>query len=264
MPFELVALAAIILAAALLVLLERFFPYQPGQRLLREGFWADLLLYAVVQNWVLALLIGEIIRWLDGWTGLSRLGLVAGWPVWAQVVFFLVTHDLYIYLFHRWQHSSPLLWRLHEAHHSARDVDWLAGARSHAFEILINQTIEFAPMILLGAAPQVPLIKGMISGIWGMYIHSNIDIRSGRLQLLINGPEAHRWHHSTDLAPPGMNFATKLAIWDVLFGTFWLPPGEKPKGYGLTYIDFPAGYLRQHLFAFRPWRATAKREEADV
>src|SRR4029077_4791912 len=100
MPLELLALAAIVLAAVLLVLLERFFPYRPGQRLLREGFWTDLLLYAVVQNWVLALVIGAVSRGLDRWTGLSRLGLLGGWPVWTQVVFFLVTHDLYIYLFH--------------------------------------------------------------------------------------------------------------------------------------------------------------------
>ena len=41
--------------------------------------------------------------------------------------------------------ASPLLWRMHEAHHATADVDWLSGARSHALEILINQTIEFAP-----------------------------------------------------------------------------------------------------------------------
>src|SRR5262249_61949849 len=126
-----------------------------------------------------------------------------------------------------------------------------------ALEVLINHTVEFAPRLLLGPPPEVPLIKGMVSAVWGMYIHSNIGVRSGRLQLLLNGPEAHRWHHSTDLAPPGMNFGTKLAIWDVFFGTLWLPRGKKPEGYGLTYVSFPKGYLRQHLFAFRPLALTA-------
>ena len=72
------------------------------------------------------------------------------WPVWVQLLFFLVTHDLYIYLFHRLQHRVPLLWRVHEAHHATDDVDWISGARSHPLEILINQTIEFAPIVLLG------------------------------------------------------------------------------------------------------------------
>jgi sterol desaturase/sphingolipid hydroxylase (fatty acid hydroxylase superfamily) len=244
--------AAVILGSSgLLIALERVRPYDRGERLFREGFWTDLVFYTILQNLILAVVIKEIIVWIDGSTHWSRLHLISGWPLWLQVTFFVVTHDLYIYWFHRWQHSSPRLWRLHEAHHSTREIDWLAGARSHAFEILINQTIEFAPMLLLGAAPEVPLIKGMISGIWGMYIHSNLDVRTGWLQILINGPEAHRWHHSTDLAPPGMNFSTKLAIWDLLFGTFWLPRGEKPTGYGLTYVAFPKGYWRQHLFAFR-------------
>ncbi len=53
-----------------------------------------------------------------------------------------------------------------------------------------------------------------------------------------------------------MNFGTKLAIWDLLFGTAYLPPPaeRKPTGYGLTYVEFPKGYLRQNLFAFRPLR----------
>ncbi|MGH8566021.1 MAG: sterol desaturase family protein [Gammaproteobacteria bacterium] len=63
--------------------------------------------------------------------------------------FFVISHDLYIYWFHRLQHGNRWLWRLHEAHHSARHVDWIAGSRSHSFEVLINQSIEFGAMILL-------------------------------------------------------------------------------------------------------------------
>ena len=72
--------------------------------------------------------------WIGGATGLPRLHLLGAWPIWLQVLFFVVTHDLYIYLFHRLQHRSPTLWRLHEAHHATTEVDWLSGSRSHAFE----------------------------------------------------------------------------------------------------------------------------------
>jgi sterol desaturase/sphingolipid hydroxylase (fatty acid hydroxylase superfamily) len=250
----LVSLGVILAATGLLILLERLRPYDRGEHLFREGFWNDLLLYTIVQNVVLAVVIAQLIKWVDEATHLSALHLISAWPIWAQVTLFVVTHDLYIYWFHRWQHSNLFLWRLHEAHHSAKHIDWLAGARSHAFEILINQSIEAAPMVLLGAAPVVPILKGMISAVWGMYIHSNIDVKSGPLQLVINGPEAHRWHHAVDLEPPGMNFSTKLAIWDHLFGTFFLPRDRKPTGYGLTYVDFPKSWLRQNLFAFRSMR----------
>jgi sterol desaturase/sphingolipid hydroxylase (fatty acid hydroxylase superfamily) len=248
---EIAALAIIVGAALAFAALERLFPYDRGQRLFRDGFLVDLVGYTLLQSYVLALLIGILIRALDAHTGLSRLHLVSAWPLWVQVAFFVITHDLYIYLFHRWQHASPLLWRLHEAHHSNTNVDWLAGARSHSLEILINQTIEFAPMVLLGAAPEVPLLKGAVSAVWGLYIHANLDVRTGRLQWILNGPEAHRWHHAIDPEARDRNFATKFAFWDRLFGTAYLPTGRKPIGYGLPDVAFPAGYVAQHLFAFR-------------
>jgi sterol desaturase/sphingolipid hydroxylase (fatty acid hydroxylase superfamily) len=238
-------------SALLFILLERVRPYDRDQKLFRAGFWTDLLLYTLLQSYVLALVIGAAITWLDGASGASRLGLLSSWSVWAQVALFVVTHDLYIYWFHRWQHNSSVLWRLHEAHHSVEDVDWVAGSRSHSLEILVNQTIEFAPMVLLGAHPEVPLIKAMISAVWGMWIHANVDVYTGRLQWIVNGPEAHRWHHAVDLEAHGTNFGTKLAIWDRLFGTAYLPRDRKPSAYGLPDVAFPESYWRQHVFAFR-------------
>jgi sterol desaturase/sphingolipid hydroxylase (fatty acid hydroxylase superfamily) len=246
--WSLLAPALIGAGVAVILWLERRFPYDRGQRFLRDGFWTDLLGYTLFQGYACALLIAAIIAWLDGLTGLSRLALVSAWPVPLQVAFFVVSHDLYIYWFHRWQHASPWLWRLHEAHHSVRDVDLVASSRSHAFEILVNQTVEFAPMVLLGAHPDVPLIKGAIGAVWGMWIHANVDVRSGWLQIVVNGPEAHRWHHAADPDAHGRNYATKLALWDRLFGTAFLPRGRKPSGYGLD--GFPDGYWAQQLRLF--------------
>ncbi len=119
-----------------------------------------------------------------------------------QLAFFFVVHDFYIYWFHRLQHRSDLFWRTHEAHHSVDDVDWLSGTRSHALEIVINQSIEFLPIVLLGAAPEVALMKATLDAVWGMYIHSNLDVRAGWLQRVLNGPQMHRWHHARDLPMP--------------------------------------------------------------
>lgn len=239
-------------SAALFIALERRFPYDRSHRLFRPGLWTDLIGYGLVQSYVLGLAITALIARLDAATGLSRLRLVAGWPVLAQLAFFFVTHDLYIYGFHRLQHHSPLLWRIHEAHHAEAQVDWIAGTRSHALEILVNQTIEYAPIVLLGAHPDVVLMKGALDAVWGMYIHSNIGVRTGWLQRIVNGPEMHRWHHARDLERVGeRNFATKLAVWDWLFGTAYLPQA-RPRAYGLWGgKPFPEGFLAQQLFAFR-------------
>lgn len=249
---EVISFIIIISAAIIFILLERIFPYTKGQKVIREGFFDDLALYTIAQSYILSIIIfGYVIYYIDNTTGLSRLALFANVPIWIQLIIFLITHDIYIYWMHRWQHSNKWLWRIHEAHHSPKKVDWLSGSRSHALEILINQTVEFLPIVLLGAPVEVIAYKGVISAVWGMYIHSNLDVKTGKLQKIINGPEMHRWHHSTGKGR-NRNFATKLAIWDWIWGTAYLPE-TKPDEYGLkTY--FPAHYLSQTLFAFRSFK----------
>ena len=256
MSWELLSPIIIVSWAIFMIVLERIFPYDKGQKLFRVGFFTDFFWYTLVQSYVLGLVIKFLaINVIDRITGISKYQLIAGWPTWLQLGVLFVVHDFYIYNFHKLQHRNKYLWRIHEAHHSVRDVDWLAGSRSHAFEILINQTIEYAPFLLLGADPNLWLIKGVIDACWGMYIHSNIDVKSGWLQKIINGPEMHRWHHSSHITEGGLNYATKLAIWDWLFGTAYLPKGEKPKGYGLSGgVVFPEGWLSyfvHHVWTFR-------------
>lgn len=255
---ELVSILIIIGWTVVIVILERLFPYTKGQKFFREGFFNDFALYTIAQNYILGIIIfGGIIYYIDNTTGLSRLGLFANVPIWLQLIFFTITHDIYIYWMHRWQHKNKWLWRIHEAHHSPKKVDWLSGSRSHAFEILINQTIEFLPIVLLGSPPEVIAYKGVISATWGMWIHSNINVNTGRLQYIINGPEMHRWHHDIGKGR-NRNFATKLAIWDWIWGSAYLPRPEKPKEYGLkTY--FPNNYIMQFIFAFMDSKARKKR-----
>lgn len=250
MPVEAVTSLIVVFSAATIIFLERLYPYTRNLPFLREGFWVDFVWYTLIQSFFLKILIFDyVIQPLDVAFNLSHLQLVSRWPVVVQVLFFLVTHDFYIYWFHRWQHHSKILWRTHEAHHSTKEVDWLAGSRSHAVEILINQSIEFAPIILLGADPIVVPIKACIDAVWGMFIHSNINVRLGKIGLLINGPELHRWHHAQDRRVYYSNYATKFSIWDWLFGTAFLPD-EKPRSFGLPY-SYPGDYFLQHVFSVK-------------
>jgi sterol desaturase/sphingolipid hydroxylase (fatty acid hydroxylase superfamily) len=254
---EITSILIIVSSALIIIILERLFPYTKGQNILREGFFDDFALYSVAQSYILGIIIfSYIIRFIDNSTGISRLNLFQDVPIWLQLLFFLVTHDLYIYWMHRWQHKNKYLWRIHEAHHSPKKVDWLSGSRSHALEIILNQTIEFLPIVLLGSPVEVIAYKATISAVWGMHIHSNINLHTGKLQKIINGPEMHRWHHSTGKGR-NRNFATKFAFWDWIFGTAYLPD-YKPADYGLkTY--FPAHYLMQTIYAFRSFGRPKKK-----
>ncbi len=257
MSWQVISVLIMTGSALAMLLAERRWPYNAQQALFREGFWTDFVGYCLLQSYALGLIIGALIQWLDTHSALANHRVMAQWPVWLQVLFFLVTHDLYIYCFHRFQHRNPVFWRLHEAHHSTPHVDWLSGVRSHSLEILINQTVEFAPMVLLGASPETAVIKGTISAVWGMFIHANIDVRLGRLQYVFNGPEMHRWHHARDREAYDTNFGTKFAMWDWLFGTAYFPDRatRRAEAYGLEDDNYPLGngtaYFRQHAYAFR-------------
>jgi sterol desaturase/sphingolipid hydroxylase (fatty acid hydroxylase superfamily) len=252
MPLEIICGSIIVVWAALLIILERCFPYQKGYELFRPEFWSDLILYTFIQSYILGIAIAWIIRSIDAITGVSRTGLVSGWSFGFQLLFFFVLHDFWQYWFHRLEHRNKIFWRIHEAGHAPVHVDWLAGSRSHALEILIAQTFEFAPIFLLGGSAEIAIVKGMIDSVWGMFNHSNINIRMGPVLYLLNGPELHRFHHDLDAPKGGANLSTKIALWDHLFGTAYYPKEHLPR-YGLDdEIHFPYGnYLKQFVYVFR-------------
>jgi len=255
MHLSLVTTTTIILFAwaAFMIAWERISPYRKGLPFFREGFWVDLVWYTIIQSYFLQIIIFQyIIGPLNShihW----HIQFVKDWPVIYQVLFFLFTHDLYIYLFHRFQHSNKLFWRIHEAHHSGKQVDFLAGSRSHVMEIIINQTIEFAPIVIFGAAPEVIPIKALLDAMFGMFIHANVKVKFGKLKYFLNSPELHLWHHANYREVFHANFSTKFAMWDYLFGTVYDPghsPGDQPENWGL-YYDYPRDYFLQHAFSVK-------------
>ena len=237
-----------------IVIWERIAPYRKGLPFFREGFWVDFVWYTLIQSYFLKILIfNYIIPVIQNGTHWHGFAFFRSWNIAEQVLFFVVTHDLYIYLFHRLQHANKVLWRTHEAHHSAKHVDFLAGSRSHAVEIIINQTIEFAPIVILGAHPEVIPIKALLDAMFGMFIHANINVKFGKLKYFLNSPELHLWHHANYREVFHANFATKFSIWDYLFGTVYDPgkkPGDRRENWGL-YYDYPKDYFLQHAFSVK-------------
>lgn len=247
--------------AILMTILERIFPYTKGIKLFRRGFWIDLIWYTFIQSKIMEVIIFTyIILNLKNYLGLANFGPLSHLNFWVLLLFFFVVHDFYIYWFHRFQHNNKYLWRTHEAHHSVREVDWLAGSRSHFLEILINQTVEFAPIFFLldsQTALYMYPAKALLDALWGMWIHANVNVNTGKLQYIINGPEMHQWHHANHYEVFYKNYSTKIAAWDWIFGTGFLPNLNplsfyfaKPKMFGLPYA-YPKGFWSQTMYAMK-------------
>ena len=60
----------------------------------------------------------------------------------------------------------------------------------------------------------------------------------------------HRWHHAEETAATPCNFAGVFPVWDLLFGTFYLP-AQHPRTCGPGDTPVPSGLLRQLVFPFK-------------
>jgi sterol desaturase/sphingolipid hydroxylase (fatty acid hydroxylase superfamily) len=178
------------------------------------------------------------------------------WPLVLQLALALVVAELPQYWLHRWQHEREWLWRFHAVHHSAPRLYWLNAARFHPIDLGLLYAVGYLPLVLLGCPEAVLALFFLFDAVLGMLQHSNLDVRLGPLNYVFSMAEPHRWHHSRVLGEASTNYGSNLILWDLLFGTFFLP-GERaaPRDIGIAALPyFPGGYLAQLAAPFR-WRS---------
>lgn len=167
------------------------------------------------------------------------------WPVWAQAGLMLLAADFVRYWMHRAFHRFTPLWRFHAVHHSPHRLYWLNVGRFHPIEKAIQFAVDAAPFALLGVAPEVLAAYFVFYAINGFFQHSNCRVRLGPLNYLVSGPELHRWHHSKLPKESDTNFGNNLIVWDLLFGTRFLPRDRDVGPLGLINRAYPTGFLAQ-------------------
>lgn len=182
-----------------------------------------------------------------------------GWPLPAQLALALVIAELPQYWFHRWQHEHEFLWRFHATHHSAPRLYWLNAARFHPIDLFLLYVVGYVPLVALGCPEAVIMLFALFDAVFGMLQHSNIDVRLGALNHVFSMAEPHRWHHSRTVREANTNYGSNLIVWDLVFGSFFLPADrEPPEAIGIADMpDFPAAYLAQLASPFR-WRSLAR------
>ena len=154
-------------------------------------------------------------------------GLVA-LPDWTIFLASIILLDVVLYWHHRAFHEIPLLWRLHGAHHSDRNLNVTSGLRFHPGEALVSIAIKAAAVWLIGApAVAVIFFEILLNGA-SLFNHANW--RLGRiddwLQKLIVTPDMHRLHHSRAPQESRMNYGFFLSISDRLFASYQKTPSQ--------------------------------------
>lgn len=250
------------LAALLFVPLERLFGAQREQKLLRPQWKLDLV-YVFVNGVLIRLgLIGIAAMLMAASPTLVPAGwrtAVSAQPLWLQLVEVLLLADLGLYFAHRAFHAVPALWRIHQVHHSIEHMDWLAAHRVHPIDQILTKTASFLPLFALGFSGVAIGIFGLIFQFHAVLVHANVRLGFGPLNRLIVSPDFHHWHHCRDRDAWDRNFAAQFALWDHLFGTFYLPTDRKAERFGIAE-QLPDSYGGQLLYPFgltRPGSAAA-------
>jgi lathosterol oxidase len=244
----------LVLIATLFINLELFFRLKKDQGILRAGWQVDLTHYVVnhIFNGMLVYLLFFPAQWLEARLPMAGFqSVVAGLPLLVQVFLIMLVTDLAQYWVHRAFHQVPFLWRFHRIHHSVERMDWLAGSRLHLVDVIVTRSLSLIPMVLLGFSNEAINIYLPILALQSVFIHCNLEWEFAGLQKLITTPKYHHWHHTSDTGRLDRNFAISLPVLDIVFGTYYSPKGEWPKGYGLANDALEERYLVHLLAPFR-------------
>src|SRR5580698_4493165 len=118
--------------------LERIWPLHPNQGTFRPEWTTDAFYFVATH------LPSQLINFLmllpaalaAPWLAIPQFqAYVRNWPFVVQLLAVILVADLSQYAVHRMFHKIPELWRFHAVHHSIRTMDWIAGSRSHFFDI---------------------------------------------------------------------------------------------------------------------------------
>lgn len=254
-------------AAGAILLLERRYP-AVTQRTFAPGLALDAVYFLVsspIAIWILAQLGPRIDHWLRAHVGWLEFRGADHWPAWLTVLGALLVTDFLFWAVHLLRHRVPLLWRLHQVHHSQTELRFLSDRRVHVAEWIGGGLLTVPMLFVVG--PELsefnpPMAALTAALVWyPLVYHANLRTDLGPLRHVLITPQSHRIHHSIDETHHDTNFGYLLNIWDRIFGTLHQPPGVYPAT-GLAGSPVPmevsasarsllAAYVSQFVYPFR-------------
>lgn len=170
----------------------------------------------------------------------------------SSLAIYLIARDLLEFVWHRLQHSVPLLWSMHSFHHSEESMNAMTAHRQYWFENFLKAVFIYPTIGILFRVPPGVLAAGLlIDAIHPVFAHMNLKISLGRFSYVIAGPQYHRIHHSIEPRHLEKNFAQLFPMWDILSGTAYRPADQEFPDTGLSPSKRPSGLTAALLWAIR-------------
>lgn len=245
------ALVSVVLFGFLAItLLERVLPYR-REWLHGKGDTKVDLLNILVNNGVVEKLLAAVLvtlfagtpAWLGQWLGFDPWP--RHWSIWGQLALVALLTEFCDYWYHYFAHKLPWMWRFHAVHHSPHRLYLWNAPRFHPVDRIISSSADMLPFLVFGSTPELVALYFTYNAITGLIQHCNIDLELGPLHYVFSAGALHRWHHSKLIAESDNNYGSNLIVWDLVFGTFFLPKGREVGEIGLLNPDYPEDYLGQ-------------------
>lgn len=159
--------------------------------------------------------------------GLIPLADGGAWLI-PSALLYLLTFDFLRYWIHRLEHAVPALWAMHSFHHSATEMNTFTTDRVYWLSEVVQAAILVPVLtVLFVPSPTVLLIFFWIQVVFRGLSHVNVKLPLGPLGLVVMEPQFHRIHHSVEERHWDRNFAQTFPIFDVMFGTAWIPAADE-------------------------------------
>ncbi|MDO8999318.1 MAG: sterol desaturase family protein [Bacteroidota bacterium] len=170
-----------------------------------------------------------------------------------QILILFVLQDFCEYVAHIILHRSNFLWEFHKIHHAQEELGAASTRHFHWVEMIIFKPLIYIPFALIGySAVDYFLFQITVQNVWGFFTHCNIKVKWGWLNYIFNTPETHAWHHAKNIDKKyGVNFASILNIWDLLFGYYYLPKDKQPVLGVAGGKEVPETFLGQFFYPFK-------------
>lgn len=239
----LVRLFPVLSALVVASIVEALVPLRQQSRRANGRLATNLWLFAITL--ALGVLLNFILALGAAYFAQRGIGLlqVLGISGTAAFLVALLVLDCASYLVHRVMHQTPILWRVHLAHHIDASVDATTAFRQHPIEGVLRFSFIAAAAWGLGAPPAAIAVYRLLGSLNSVLEHSNIRLPRWFDRVLVwiwVTPDMHKVHHSRERSETDSNYANLFSFFDRLFGTFTASSRGQLVHYGIRGYDTPA------------------------
>lgn len=247
---------SLLFSSVVIFFFEYYMPFNMEWKPGKKDWINDAIYFVFIQSLLSKALVWLTVVFLMAFLANNNLILTTIWPqnlpIAVQVILVILISDFLRYWLHRLSHTIPFLWRFHAVHHSVDKLYWLNTSRFHPIEKALQFSLDVLPFMLIGVSQEVIALHFVLYAVNGSFQHCNIIIKYGWLNYVVSSGDLHRWHHSREIDESNNNYGNNVIIWDLIFGSFFLPKDRVVEELGLKNKEYPSDFLNQMKTPFIP------------